>query len=246
MATEDLNSFSTFKAVRVEWKLKCHYTSASNWSTKEASRWNQRFQSRYCVKIHTFIWIDQRPNWTEPCSKCIYGSSCSLATVLQQNMSRIYVASIAFSLSRVKAAGLHEMCCAVESTHWHAAIRFSLQADLNLAVHIDHLQVDKGEDLHGQTGRAGVPVHHHFGECIQGTAVETQTVGLTDELNCTWSKTIIRKHRAKYIDSRIICWFSYYGFNTDLATALTHCHFWWHFFFLHPAQRWISFEWRDL
>lgn len=106
-------------------------------------------------------------------------------TVLQQNVSRVYVASTAFSLSRVKAAGLHEMYCGVESTHWHAAIRFSLQADLNLAVHIDHLQVDKGEDLHGQTGRAGVPVHHHFGECIQGTAVETQTVRLTDELNCT-------------------------------------------------------------
>lgn len=40
---------------------------------------------------------------------------------------------------------------------------------------IDHIHVDDGENLHGHTRRAGVPVGQHFGVCVQGTAVETET-----------------------------------------------------------------------
>lgn len=40
---------------------------------------------------------------------------------------------------------------------------------------IDHVQADDGEYLYGHARCAGVPVGQHFGVCVQGTAVETET-----------------------------------------------------------------------
>lgn len=85
--------------------------------------------------------------------------------------------------------GWHVLNCGAESTHRHTGA-FSRQADLDFAVQVDHVQADKGEDLHGQTGHAGVSVHQHFGKCVEGAAVETQTRGMTDELNCIWCSFI--------------------------------------------------------
>lgn len=68
-------------------------------------------------------------------------------------------------------------CFQIGCTHRHAGVWPDLRTDLDLAVQIDHIQVDDGEYLHGHTRCAGVAVHQHFDVCVQGAAVERQKRG---------------------------------------------------------------------